>query len=106
MNKEDVVHIYNRLLLRHKRYEIGHLQRYGWTSWMVFIQSEVKSEKETSYINVYAWACARAHTHTHTHTHTPPNKTVEMTFLKGRNRDTDMWTLGGKRGWDELRDWN
>ena len=69
----------------------------------VFIQSEVKSEKETEiYINVYAWAHAR----THTHTHTPPNKTVEMTFLQGRNRDTDMWTLGGKRGWDELREWN
>ena len=30
----------------------------------VFIQSEVKSEKEASYINVYAWA--RTHTHTHT----------------------------------------
>ena len=30
----------------------------------VFIQSEVKSEKETEiYINVYAWAC----THTHAH---------------------------------------
>ena len=30
----------------------------------VFIQSEVKSEKEKEiYINMYAWAC----THTHTH---------------------------------------
>ena len=46
------------------------------------------------------------HGHAGTHTHTQPSKTVEMTFLQGRNRDTDMWTLGGKRGWDELRDWN
>ena len=53
----------------------------------VFIESEVESEKEKEilYINVYARACM----HAHTHTHTQPRNTVEMTFLQGRNRDTD-----------------
>ena len=71
----------------------------------VFIESEVESEKEKEilYINVYARAC------THAHTHTQPRNTVEMTFWQGRNRDTDReqtWTLGGKRGRGELRDWD
>ena len=31
MDKEDVVHIYNGILLSHKKNEIFHLQQHEWT---------------------------------------------------------------------------
>ena len=55
MDKEDVVHIYNGILVI-KRNEIGSFVE-TWMNLDTVIQSDVKSEREKqiSYINAYMW---------------------------------------------------
>ena len=89
MDKEDVVHIYNGILLSHKK-------EWNWvicrdtdgprdhhTEW-----SKSEREKQISYINSYMWNLG---------------KWYSWTGLQGRNRNTDvenkrMDTKGGKHG--------
>ena len=87
MNKEDVVPIYNGLLLSHKKER----------NWVIFRDmdgsrdrhtewSKSKIEKQISYINAYMWNL---------------EKWYIWTSLQGRNRDTDVEnkrtdTKGGK----------
>ena len=56
MDKEDVVHIYNGILLTIKWNEIGSFAEM-WMDLESVIQSEVsqKREKQISYINAYMW---------------------------------------------------
>ena len=55
MDKEDVVHIYNGILLSHKKNEIGSFVE-TWMDLETVIQSEVsQKEKQISYINAYMW---------------------------------------------------
>ena len=101
MDKEDVVHIYNGILLSHKKER-------NWVIWWDVDESRdcltewSKSEREISYINAYMWNL---------------EKWYRWTGLQGRNWDTDvenkcMDTKGGKqrggwdRGCDELGDWD
>ena len=102
MDKEDVVHIYNGILLSHKKERNWVIcrdvngPRDCHTEW---IKSE--REKQISYINTYMWNL---------------KKWYRWTGLQGRNRDTDvenksMDTKGGKQGrgwwwWNELGDWD
>ena len=100
MDKEDVVHIYNGILLSHKKEQnwvicrdMGGLGDCH-TEW-----SKSEREKQILYINTYMWNL---------------EKWYRWTSLQGRNRDTDvenkcMHTKGEKQGWgwwwDELGDW-
>ena len=101
MDKEDVVHIYNGILLSHKKERNCVIcrdvdgSRDCHTEW-----SKSEREKQISYINTYMWNL---------------EKWYRWTCLQGRNTDTDvenkrMDTKGGKpRGvwwWDELGDWD
>ena len=54
IDKEDVVHIYNRILLSHIKNEIRPFKD-AWIDLDTVKQSEVKSEREKqmSYINTY-----------------------------------------------------
>ena len=89
MDKEEVVHIYNGILL-------GHKKEWNWvicrdvdgprdchTEW-----SKSEREKQVTYINAYMWNL---------------EKLYRWTGLQGRNRDPDvenkhMDTKAGKRG--------
>ena len=87
MNKEDVVHIYNGILLSHKK-ERNWVNcrevdgpRDCHTEW-----SKSEREKQILYINTYMWNL---------------EKWYRWTGLQGRNRDTDVEnkrkdTKGGK----------
>ena len=87
MDKEDVVHIYNGILLSHKKERnwviCGDVDgpRVCHTEW-----SKSEREKQILYINAYMWNL---------------EKWCRWTGLQGRNRDTDVenkWmdTKGGK----------
>ena len=56
MDKEDVVHVYNGILLSQERNEIGSFVE-TWMHLETVIQSEVsqKEKKKISYINAYMW---------------------------------------------------
>ena len=99
MDKEDVVHIYNGVLLNHKKERNWVIRsdvdgpRDCHTEW-----SKSEIEKQISYINIYMWNL---------------EKWYKWTGLQGRNRDTDvenkcMDNKGGKPwgGGDELGDWD
>ena len=89
MDKEDVVHIYNGILLSHKK-ELNCVickdmdgPRDCHTEW-----SKSEREKQILYINAYMWNL---------------EKCYRWSYLQSRNRDTDvenkcMDTKGGRRG--------
>ena len=52
MDKEDVVHIYNGILLAMKRNDIGSFIE-TWMDLETVIQSKSEREKQISYINAY-----------------------------------------------------
>ena len=54
IDREDVIHIYSRILLGHKKNEIGPFKD-AWMDLDTVKQSEVKSEREKqmSYIDTY-----------------------------------------------------
>ena len=99
MDKEDVVHIYNRILIIHKK-------EWNWvicrdvdgprdchTEW-----SKSERGKRMLYINAYMWNL---------------EKWYKWSYLQSRNRDTDIEnkhtdTKGEGGEWDELgdRDWH
>ena len=56
MDKEDVVHVYNGILLSQERNEIGSFVE-TWMHLETVIQSEVsqKEKKKISHINAYMW---------------------------------------------------
>ena len=54
MDTEDVVHIYNGILVRHRKTEFESVL-VRWMNLEPVIQSEVKSQKRVSYINAYTW---------------------------------------------------
>ena len=56
MDKEDVAHIYNGILISHKKNEIE-LFVVRWMDLESVVQSEVKSEREKQipYANTYLW---------------------------------------------------
>ena len=98
MNKEDLVHIYNGILLSHKKernwvicWDV-HRSRDCHTEW-----SKSEREKQISYINAYMWNL---------------KKWYEWTYLQDRNRLTDienklMDTKGERgRGRDKLGVWD
>ena len=90
MDKEDEVHIYNGILLSHKK---------EW-NWVISTHvdgprechrewSKSEREKQISYINTYMWNV---------------EKSYRWTGFQGRNRDIDVEnkcvdTKEGKRGW-------
>ena len=89
MDKEHVVHIYNGILLGHKKEQNWVIGRdvYGprdcHTEW-----SKSEREKQISYVNAYMWNL---------------EKWYRWTGLQGKNRDTNvenkcMDTKGGKWG--------
>ena len=90
MDKEDMAHIYNGILLSYKKEHIWvnpnemDEPRACYTEWR-------KSEKQVSYTNVYPWN---------------PGRWYWWTFLQGRSGHRH-WeqTCGhsGVRGWDDLR---
>ena len=101
MDKDDVVHIYNVILLSHKKERNWVIcrdvdgPRYCHTEW-----SKSEREKQISYINAYMWNL---------------EKWYRWTGLQGRNRNTDaenkrIDTKRGNGGWlwwcDELGDWD
>ena len=94
MDKENVEHIYNGILLNHDK---------GW-NWVIFTNdkdeprvchtkwSKSEREKQMSYVNAYIWNLENWYW---------------WTYLHGSNRDTDVEdglvdTVGEKRGWDKL----
>ena len=101
MDKEVVVHIYNGILLSHKKEQNGHLQTCGWIQRLS--QSEV-SQKEKNKYRILTHICG-----------TQKNGTDEPVGVQGRNKDTDvenkrMDTEGEMWWWrwwcDELGDWD
>ena len=76
MDKEDVVHIYNGILLSHEKEQNWVIcrdvdgPRDCHTEW-----SNSEREKQISYINAYMWNL---------------EKWYRWTSLQGRNRDTDV----------------
>ena len=92
MNKEDVVHIYNGILLSHKKEQNWDICRNADGPWDCHTEwSMSEREKQISCINAYTWNL---------------EKCYRLTGLQGRNRDTDvenkhMDTKGGKSGWGE-----
>ena len=90
MDKEGVVHIYNGILLSHKKEQNWIICRDVvdgpgdcHTEW-----SKSERKKQVSYINAYMWNL---------------EKWQRWTSLQGRNKDTDvenkhMDTKGGKQG--------
>ena len=77
MDKEDVVHIYNGILLSHKKNEIMPFAA-TWMDLEIVILSEItlKShrERQISYDLTYMRNVkTNTHTHTHTNTHTQMN---------------------------------
>ena len=97
MDKEDVIHIHNGILLSHKKERNWVICRHMdgprdcHTEW-----NKSEREKQISYINAYMWNL---------------EKWYRWTGLQGRNRVTDvenkcMDTKGGKGGWAELGDWD
>ena len=95
---KDVVHIYNGILLSHKKEENWVICRDvdGPRDWHIE-WSKSEREKQILYISAYLWNL---------------EKWYRWTGLQGRNRDTDlenkrMDTKGGEGGgWDELGDWD
>ena len=97
MDKEDVVHIYNGILLSHQKEE----------NWVICRDVDGPSdshterrkserEKQIPYINTYMWNL---------------EKWYRWTGLQARNRETaiekkHMDTKVGKVGLDELGDWD
>ena len=88
-DKEDVAHIYNGILLSHKKEQNWVIcrdmdgRRDCQTEW-----NKSEREKQISYINAYMWNL---------------EKWYRWTSLQGRNRDTDvenkrMDTKGGRVG--------
>ena len=95
MDKEDVVHIYNRILLSLKRNEIVSFAesvvgpRNCHTEW-----SKSEREKQTSCNTAYLWNL---------------EKWYRWTYLQSRNRDTEnkhVYTKEGRQVWDELGNWD
>ena len=84
MDKEDVVHIYNGILLSHKKERnwviCSHIDgsRDFHTEW-----SKSEREKQILYINAYMWNL---------------EKWYRWTSLQGRNRDTDVEKKHGHQG--------
>ena len=76
MDKEVVVHMYNRILLSHKK-------EWMWVIWIEVDEpracsmewSKTEREKQVSYTNIYIWDL---------------EKWYWWTYLKGRNRDADV----------------
>ena len=87
MDKEDVVHIYNRILLSHKTERNWVICRNAdgprvcHTQW-----SKSEREKQISYINTYMWNL---------------EKWYRWTGLQGRNRDTDVENKRMDTKWGE-----
>ena len=92
-----MVHIYNGILLSHKKDQNWVIcrdvdgPRISHTEW-----SKSEREKQISYINACMWNL---------------EKWYRWTGFQGRNRDTDvenkcMDTKGGKGEWEELGDWD
>ena len=91
------VFIYNGILLSHKKEQNWVIcrdmdgDRDCHTEW-----NKSEREKQISYIDAYLWNL---------------EKRYRWTGLQDRNRDTDvenkrMHTKQGKRGWNEMGDWN
>ena len=76
MDKEDVAHIYNGILLNHKKEQNWIIckdmdgPRDCYTEW-----SKSEREKQISYINAYMWNL---------------EKWYRWSYLQSRNRDTDV----------------
>ena len=87
---EDVLHMYNRILLIHKKEQNWVISsdvdrpRVCHTEW-----SKSEREKQISYINGYIWNL---------------EKWYGWTYLQGRNRDADrgLWMQRERGGWDKL----
>ena len=94
MDKEDVVHIYNGILLSHKKKRNGVVcrdmdgPRVCHTEW-----SKSEREKQILYINADMWNL---------------EKWYSWTYFQGRNRNADVENgrvdMGERGGWDELGD--
>ena len=99
MDKEDVVHIYNAILLSHKKERNWVIYRNVDGLRVCHIEwSKSEREKQISYINAYMWNL---------------EKWYRWFYLQSRNRDTDIenkqnkcMDTKGKGGWDELGDWD
>ena len=75
MDKEDVVHMYSRILLGHKkRMKSCHLQQYGWTRGCYAKWTKSDRERQ-SYDFVYMWNLK--------------NKLKKEQTQQNRNRHTD-----------------
>ena len=98
MGKEEVVHIYNGILLSHKN-ELSTWvicrdvdgPRECHTEW-----SKSEKEKQILYINAYMWNL---------------EKRYRWSYLQSRNRDRHvenkcMDTKGERGAWEELGDWD
>ena len=94
MDKGDVVHIHNGILLSHKK---------EW-SWVISRDMDgvshrvkwVRKRKTISCFNTYTWNL---------------EKLCRWSYLQKRNRNTDLEnkcldSKEGEKGWDELGDWD
>ena len=90
---KDVVHIYNAILLSHKKNEIVPLAE-TWMDLEAVTQSESEREKQILHNITYMW---------------DQEKWYRWTYLQSRNRD-NRWRdqtyghQGGRGKWDELGD--
>ena len=88
MDKEDVEHIYNRILLRQKTKQNTkscHLQGYGWTQKLSY---RMKSEREQiSYINIYVWNLENG-----------TDEPICKAEIKTQTWRTNIWIPKGKGG--------
>ena len=88
MDREDVVHIYNGILLSHKKEQNWVIcrdvdgPRDCHTEW-----NKSEREKQISYINAYMWELEEWH---------------RWTGLQGRNRDTDVENKRMDTKWGEV----
>ena len=85
MDKEDVVHIYNGILLSHKNNEIMSFAA-TWMDFEIIILNEVsQTEKEISYDITYMWNLKEGY---------------KWPYLQNRNRLTDIENkLMVTKGW-------
>ena len=90
MDKEDVVYVYNGILLSHKKgMKLGNLQRCGWMDLESVIQSEVSKKKKNKYCTL---------THICGIQKNGIDDLICKTEIETQMQRTNVWIPGGKGG--------
>ena len=97
MDKEDVVHIQNGILLSHKK-ELNWSFAEKWLDQKSVIQSEVSQKTKSKYHVI---------THIRGNQKNGIDDIIWKAEIETQTQRTNVWAGRGERGgWDELEDWD